>query len=170
MEFILNYICGFYFGPLMTMIEFLPFRTYQQNAAAELGFASSVMLALVVWYPWLASVQDFPTWLDLVAFTAGMFILAFIIVKISRYSRLGVVEKARKSVGVFYQVVVFTTRGALQQIRNWKGKLIMLSIVQIVTTLMLSAAFTFDLGVVFVAGTFLGLVFGGRPYKVILIY
>ncbi len=121
MEFLLNYVCGFYMGPLMAFVEWLPFRTYQQNAAAELGFASCALLVLVFVFPWLAYELVYPTWLDLVGFLAGICILAFIIVKMTRYSKLGIVERERKSVGVFYQLVVFTTRGALQQIRNWKG-------------------------------------------------
>jgi ABC-type multidrug transport system ATPase subunit len=146
MEFLLNFVSGFYFGPLMAIIEWLPFRTYQQNAAAELGFASCAFLILAFGFPYFAYERTYPTWLDLVVFIAGMCILAFIIVKTTRYHKLGVVHGERKSVGIFYQLVVFTARGSLQQLRNWK-------------------AIAFDLGIVFIAGTFLGLVFGGRPYK-----
>jgi F0F1-type ATP synthase assembly protein I len=163
MEFLLNFVSGFYFGPLMAIIEWLPFRTYQQNAAAELGFASCAFLILAFGFPYFAYERTYPTWLDLVVFIAGMCILAFIIVKTTRYHKLGVVHGERKSVGIFYQLVVFTARGSLQQLRNWKGKSGDLYWKFRTNS---CAAIAFDLGIVFIAGTFLGLVFGGRPYKV----
>jgi hypothetical protein len=105
MEFVLNYVCGFYFGPLMLIVEWLPFRTKQQNAAAELGFASLLFLVLTVWYPVLSYIYDWPTWGNLLAFTGGVILITFFIAKISRYTRLGMVSNKRKSVGFFYQLL-----------------------------------------------------------------
>lgn len=145
--FVGSFIAGFYTGPLgIVATLFRSGMLPKEKSAVKFGAVALTLLAVLFWYPYYVVEHhqlSNAIYVDLLFLSIFSIAVSSLIVLIHHHPRLPNVEK--QTAGFFYQVWLFFIRGCIQQIREWKGVL-------------------FDLGLVVLAGGFLGIIFYNQPW------